>query len=68
MRGLNTDVPMIDNQRYPHLARIETPADLRQFPESELGAAAWDHRVTTTRLAKLRQLLASDPQWEGSES
>ena len=31
---------MIDSERYPRLARIDTPADLRQFPESELPAIA----------------------------
>ncbi len=36
---------MIDSQRYPRLARIETPADLRQFPESELPAIADELRA-----------------------
>jgi 1-deoxy-D-xylulose-5-phosphate synthase len=31
---------MIDATRYPRLARISTPADLRGFPEAELGAIA----------------------------
>ncbi|MGN6520275.1 MAG: 1-deoxy-D-xylulose-5-phosphate synthase [Dokdonella sp.] len=36
---------MIDPQRYPRLARIETPADLRTFPESELGDVARELRA-----------------------
>jgi 1-deoxy-D-xylulose-5-phosphate synthase len=36
---------MIDPQRYPRLARIETPKDLRQFPESELGEVARELRA-----------------------
>ena len=36
---------MIDRQRYPRLARIESPADLRQFPESELGDIAQELRA-----------------------
>jgi len=36
---------MIDSQRYPRLARIESPADLRQFPESELGDIARELRA-----------------------
>jgi len=36
---------MIDSQRYPRLSRIETPADLRQFPESELGEVAQELRA-----------------------
>ncbi len=36
---------MIDSQRYPRLARIESPADLRQFPETELGDIARELRV-----------------------
>ena len=36
---------MIDSERYPRLARIETPADLRQFPESELPAIADELRA-----------------------
>ncbi len=36
---------MIDPQRYPRLARIETPADLRTFPESELGDIARELRA-----------------------
>jgi len=35
---------MIDPNRYPRLARIETPADLRCFPESELGDIAREVR------------------------
>ncbi len=35
---------MIDSTRYPHLSRIATPADLRQFPESELPAIAAELR------------------------
>ncbi|MEZ5465732.1 MAG: 1-deoxy-D-xylulose-5-phosphate synthase [Lysobacteraceae bacterium] len=35
---------MIDSERYPRLARIETPADLRQFPENELPAIATELR------------------------
>ena len=31
---------MIDSLRYPRLARIDTPANLRQFPEAELPAIA----------------------------
>jgi 1-deoxy-D-xylulose-5-phosphate synthase len=31
---------MIDLSRYPHLARIETPADLRRVPDPELPAVA----------------------------
>jgi len=36
---------MIDSHRYPRLARIETPADLRRFPESELPAIADELRA-----------------------
>jgi 1-deoxy-D-xylulose-5-phosphate synthase len=36
---------MIDSQRYPRLARIESPADLRQFPEAELGDVARELRA-----------------------
>ena len=36
---------MIDSERYPRLARIETPADLRQFPESELPTIADELRA-----------------------
>ena len=36
---------MIDTQRYPRLSRIATPADLRQFPESELPAIADELRA-----------------------
>ncbi len=35
---------MIDAQRYPQLARIDTPADLRQFQESELPGIARELR------------------------
>ena len=35
---------MIDPQRYPRLSRISTPADLRQFDESELPAIAEELR------------------------
>ena len=36
---------MIDPQRYPRLSRIALPADLRQFPESELPAIADELRA-----------------------
>ncbi|HEX7768737.1 MAG TPA: 1-deoxy-D-xylulose-5-phosphate synthase, partial [Dokdonella sp.] len=36
---------MIDSQRFPRLARIESPADLRSFPESELGDIAQELRT-----------------------
>ncbi|WP_368561916.1 1-deoxy-D-xylulose-5-phosphate synthase [Pseudoxanthomonas sp. UTMC 1351] len=36
---------MIDSVRYPHLSRIETPADLRRFDESELPAIAEELRA-----------------------
>ena len=36
---------MIDSQRYPRLSRIESPADLRRFPESELGEVARELRA-----------------------
>jgi 1-deoxy-D-xylulose-5-phosphate synthase len=36
---------MIDSTRYPRLSRIEVPADLRQFEESELGAIADELRA-----------------------
>ncbi|MDB6163861.1 MAG: 1-deoxy-D-xylulose-5-phosphate synthase [Xanthomonadaceae bacterium] len=36
---------MIDSTRYPHLARVETPADLRQFSENELPAIAEELRA-----------------------
>ncbi|MDR7099368.1 1-deoxy-D-xylulose-5-phosphate synthase [Lysobacter niabensis] len=36
---------MIDPQRYPHLSRIQVPADLRQFPEEELRAVADELRA-----------------------
>ena len=35
---------MIDSQRYPRLARIDSPADLRKFDESELPAVAGELR------------------------
>ncbi len=35
---------MIDSQRYPRLARIDSPADLRQFEEGELPAIAQELR------------------------
>ena len=35
---------MIDSTRYPHLSRIATPADLRQFPETDLPAIAAELR------------------------
>ncbi len=35
---------MIDSTRYPRLAHIETPADLRKLPEYELGAVAREVR------------------------
>ncbi|GAA0723486.1 1-deoxy-D-xylulose-5-phosphate synthase [Dokdonella soli] len=36
---------MIDPQRYPYLARIETPDDLRKIPETELGEVARELRM-----------------------
>ncbi len=36
---------MIDPNRYPRLARINSPADLRTFPESELGEVATELRA-----------------------
>jgi 1-deoxy-D-xylulose-5-phosphate synthase len=36
---------MIDSQRYPRLARVAVPADLRQFPESELPAITEELRA-----------------------
>ena len=36
---------MIDSQRYPRLSRIAVPADLRQFPETELPAIADELRA-----------------------
>ena len=36
---------MIDPTRYPRLSRIEVPADLRQFEESELTAIADERRA-----------------------
>jgi 1-deoxy-D-xylulose-5-phosphate synthase len=35
---------MLDPNRYPRLARIETPADLRKLPETELPAVAAELR------------------------
>ena len=35
---------MIDSHRYPRLARIDSPADLRQFPEQELPLVAQELR------------------------
>ena len=36
---------VIDSARYPRLSRIATPADLRQFPEDELGAISDELRA-----------------------
>ncbi|HEU0153853.1 MAG TPA: 1-deoxy-D-xylulose-5-phosphate synthase [Arenimonas sp.] len=36
---------MMDSQRYPRLSKITHPADLRQFPESELTAVADELRA-----------------------
>jgi len=36
---------MIDSTRYPHLSRIDTPAELRQFDETELPAIAAELRA-----------------------
>ena len=36
---------MIDPQRYPHLARVETPDDLRKVPEAELDEVARELRA-----------------------
>src|SRR5215468_1099108 len=36
---------MIDSKRYPHLARIETPEDLRKVPETELDDVARELRA-----------------------
>jgi 1-deoxy-D-xylulose-5-phosphate synthase len=38
-------MPAMDPQRYPRLSRITLPADLRQFPESELPAIADELRA-----------------------
>ncbi|HTL14757.1 MAG TPA: 1-deoxy-D-xylulose-5-phosphate synthase N-terminal domain-containing protein, partial [Thermomonas sp.] len=35
----------MDAQRYPRLSRIAVPADLRQFPESDLPAIAEELRA-----------------------
>ena len=35
---------MIDAQRYPLLARIDSPAELRRLPEDQLPAAAEELR------------------------
>jgi len=37
--------PMIDSTRYPHLSRIDSPADLRQFSEADLPAIAAELRA-----------------------
>ncbi|HTM70753.1 MAG TPA: 1-deoxy-D-xylulose-5-phosphate synthase N-terminal domain-containing protein, partial [Luteimonas sp.] len=39
------DAPPIDAARYPRLARIDAPADLRQLDESELRAVADELRA-----------------------
>ncbi len=36
---------MIDPNRYPHLAHIETPDDLRKVPEAELDDVAQELRA-----------------------
>ncbi|MET0226868.1 MAG: 1-deoxy-D-xylulose-5-phosphate synthase [Dokdonella sp.] len=36
---------MIDSNRYPRLSRIDSPADLRRFPEAELGDIARELRA-----------------------
>jgi 1-deoxy-D-xylulose-5-phosphate synthase len=36
---------MIDSRRYPHLANIESPADLRKIPEADLRAVADELRA-----------------------
>ncbi len=36
---------MIDTSRYPHLSRIDSPADLRRFPVTELRAVADELRA-----------------------
>ncbi|WP_374248141.1 1-deoxy-D-xylulose-5-phosphate synthase [Thermomonas sp.] len=36
---------MIDTSRYPHLSRIDSPADLRRFPASELRTVADELRA-----------------------
>ncbi|NCT68416.1 MAG: 1-deoxy-D-xylulose-5-phosphate synthase [Rhodanobacteraceae bacterium] len=36
---------MIDSRRYPHLANIESPADLRKIPEADLRAVADELRT-----------------------
>lgn len=41
---LNASPLMIDPSRYPRLARIDSPADLRRFPESELPDIAREVR------------------------
>jgi 1-deoxy-D-xylulose-5-phosphate synthase len=43
--GRDNDSNMIDAQRYPRLARIDLPADLRKFPEQELPAIAEELRA-----------------------
>ena len=42
--GQTNTSPMIDAARYPRLSRIQIPADLRQFDESELPAIAEELR------------------------
>ena len=44
-QGRDNDGPMIDAQRYPRLARIDLPADLRRFPEPELPGIAEELRA-----------------------
>lgn len=39
------DAIVIDSARYPRLSRIAIPADLRQFPEDELGAVCDELRA-----------------------
>lgn len=45
MADLPIYAEMIDPTRYPRLSRIETPADLRQFDETELPAIADELRA-----------------------
>ncbi len=45
MAGQTAASPMIDAARHPRLSRIQTPADLRQFDESELPAIAEELRA-----------------------
>ena len=44
-RSESLPLPMIDPKRYPHLAHIETPEDLRKVPETELGDVAQELRA-----------------------